>query len=188
MKKRCPCHITANDSVFRLNQLLGKLVFERLRCKFPVIARPVRLSGRGNPLAPRNQVTISAKNLGGTRPSGYFSVHFSSIRGIATTSLRTGFAMTAFFQTPICRLKGIFGAVKKQPAKNGGFQEWDPPLTFSVYFACGILFARKVNAPTTSSGNCEFPGDFFRAFLRRFLCCQLLEVVLVKVKTAGYQP
>ena len=27
------------------------------------------------------------------------------------------------------------GAVKKQPAKNGGFQKWDPPLAFSVHFA-----------------------------------------------------
>lgn len=41
-------------------------------------------------------------------------------------------------------------AVKKQPVKNGGFREWDPPLTFSVHFACGILFAKKVNAPATS--------------------------------------
>ena len=81
------------------------------------------------------------------------------------------------------------GAVKKHPAKNGGFQKWDPPLAFSVYFACGILFARKVNAPTTPPGNCGFPGDFFRyisGFLRRFLHCQLPQVVLVKVKTAGY--
>ena len=31
------------------------------------------------------------------------SVHSPSNRGIATTSVRTGLAMTAFFQTPICR-------------------------------------------------------------------------------------
>ena len=32
-----------------------------------------------------------------------------------------------------------------------------------------------------------FP-DLFQTFLRRFLHCQLPQVVLVKVKTAGYQP
>lgn len=75
---------------------------------------------------------------------------------------------------------------KKQPMKNGGFQKWDPPLTFAAHLTCEILFCEKMGIRTTPPGNCGFPGDIFRAFLRRFLHCQLPQVVLVKVKTAGY--
>ena len=31
------------------------------------------------------------------------------------------------------------GTVKKQPAKNGGFQKRDPPLTFALHLVCGKL-------------------------------------------------
>ena len=75
---------------------------------------------------------------------------------------------------------------KKQPMKNGGFQKWDPPLTFAAHLTCEILFCEKMGIRTTPPGNCGFPGAIFRAFLRRFLYCQLPQVVLVKVKTAGY--
>ena len=52
---------------------------------------------RGNPPVEWNQVTITTKNRGDSHSSGWFSVHFSSNRGIATTSVRTGLAMTALF-------------------------------------------------------------------------------------------
>lgn len=95
---------------------------------------------------------------------------------------------TDYYSACLNRQKWQNGAVKKQPVKNGGFQEWDPPLTFALYLVCGKLFAGKMGAPTTSSGNCGFPGDIFQAFLCRFLCCQLPQMVLVEVKTARYQP
>jgi len=51
-----------------------------------------------------------------------------------------------------------------------------------------ITFRHKISALTTPSGNCGFSEGVFRTFLRRFSGCQLLQVVLVKVETAGYQP
>ena len=52
---------------------------------------------RGNPPVERNHVTITTKNHGELHNSWRFSVHFPSNRGIATTSVRTGLAMTALF-------------------------------------------------------------------------------------------
>ena len=48
----------------------------------------------GNPPVERNQVTITTKNRGELLHFWCFSVHFPTNRGIATTSLRTGLAMT----------------------------------------------------------------------------------------------
>ena len=67
----------------------------------------------GNPPVERNQVTITTKNCGNALSSGCFSVHFPSNRGIATTSVRTGLAMTAFFQTPIYRLTVLLDFIHK---------------------------------------------------------------------------
>ena len=49
---------------------------------------------RGNPPVEWNQVTISTKKRNSTHSSWCFSAAFPSNRGIATTSVRTGLAMT----------------------------------------------------------------------------------------------
>ena len=74
------------------------MVFERLRCKLPVIANQCA-HWCGNPPVERNQETITTKNRGQSQSSWQFSEHFCSIRGIATTSVRTGLAMTENFET-----------------------------------------------------------------------------------------
>lgn len=58
--------------------------------------------------------------------------------------------------------------------------------TSAAHLTYGVLFSEKMGIQTTPPGNCGFPGAIFRASLRRFLHCQLPQVVLVKVKTAGY--
>ena len=80
----------------------GKLVFVAARPKLSVIANQ-SADWCGNPPVERNQVTITTKNRSDAHSFGIFSVCFLSNRGIATTSVRTGLAMTAFFQTPIYR-------------------------------------------------------------------------------------
>ena len=60
-------------------------------------------TGRGNPPVERNQETITDKNCGDSQLYWYFSIHFPSNRGIATTSLRTGLAMTVFFRVRTCK-------------------------------------------------------------------------------------
>ena len=76
-------------------------------------------TGRGNPPVEWNRVTITTKNRGDSQFSGYFSVHFPSNRGIATTSVRTGLAMTGNFeakrQTPIS-LSAAVGSQESPPA------------------------------------------------------------------------
>ena len=83
-----------------------KLVFVGLCPKLPVIASQCA-HWRVNPPVEWNQVTIITKKRGGFHSFRYYSVHFPSNRGIATTSVRTGLAMTGNFdtqrQTPICR-------------------------------------------------------------------------------------
>lgn len=59
-------------------------------------------------------------------------------------------------------------------------------VDFCYTFDLWNTFCEKMGIRTTPPGNCGFPGAIFRAFLRRFLHCQLPQVVLVKVKTAGY--
>ena len=54
---------------------------------------------RGNPPVEWNQVAITTKNRSIPRPAGQLSIHFLSNRGIATTSLRTGLAMTGNLET-----------------------------------------------------------------------------------------
>ena len=76
-----------------LTQQTGKLVFVAARPKLSVIANQ-SADWCGNPPVERNQVTIPTKNCSESHSSGYFSAHFPSIRGIATTSVRTGLAMT----------------------------------------------------------------------------------------------
>ena len=94
-----------------LTRQYDKLLFERLRCKLPVIANQCA-HWCGNPPVERNQVTITTKNRGDFHSFRYYSVHFPSNRGIATTSLRTGLAMTGNWesarQTPICRIADVF--------------------------------------------------------------------------------
>ena len=63
--------------------LPDKLVFVGVHHKFPVIASQCA-HWRGNPPVERNQVTITTKNSNNSRFFGFFSVHFPSIRGIAT--------------------------------------------------------------------------------------------------------
>ena len=63
--------------------LPDKLVFGGMRPKLPVIANQ-SADWCGNPPAPWNQVTITTKNREDFCSSGFFSVHFPSIRGIAT--------------------------------------------------------------------------------------------------------
>ena len=70
------------------------MVFVASRPQLSVIANQ-SADWCGNPPVERNQVIITAKNCGDTHFYRYFSVHFPSNRGIATTSLRTGLAMTA---------------------------------------------------------------------------------------------
>ena len=90
-----------------LSQQADKLLFENCcHCETSVH------TGRGNPPVEWNQVTITAKKRGESRSSGSYSVHFHSNRGIATTSLRTGLAMTGNLetkrQTPICLSHAFF--------------------------------------------------------------------------------
>ena len=59
------------------------MVFERLRCKLPVIANQCA-HWCGNPPVERSQVTITTKNRGDFHSFRYYSVHFPSDRGIAT--------------------------------------------------------------------------------------------------------
>ena len=76
-----------------LSQQVDKWVFVASRPKIPVFANQ-SADWCGNPPVERNQVTISAKNQGEFHNFLFFSVHFPSNRGIATTSVRTGLAMT----------------------------------------------------------------------------------------------
>lgn len=59
-------------------------------------------------------------------------------------------------------------------------------VDFCYTFDLWNTFCEKMGIRTTPSGIVDFLGIFFRAFLRRFLHCQLPQLVLVKVKTAGY--
>ena len=81
-----------------------KLVFVASRPKLSVIANQ-SADWCGNPPVEWNQVTITAKKRDASYFSGCFSVRFPSNRGIATTSVRTGLAMTGNWatarQTPI---------------------------------------------------------------------------------------
>ena len=52
---------------------------------------------RGNPPDEWNQVAITTKNRNVSLAEGQLSIHFPSNRGIATTSVRTGLAMTENF-------------------------------------------------------------------------------------------
>ena len=79
-----------------IEQQNDKLVFEREHCKLPVIANQ-SADWCGNPPVEWNQVSITAKNRVKSCSSGNYSVHFTSNRGIATTSVRTGLAMTGNF-------------------------------------------------------------------------------------------
>ena len=72
--------------------------------------------------------------------------------------------------------------------KNGGFQKRDPPLTFAVHLTFGILFACKMGTITTSPKKLAFLRVFLGTVLSCFLHRHLLQMVFVKVKTAGYQP
>ena len=74
--------------------------------------RASALEWRGNPPAPWNQVTISTKNSKFSRSVGQLLIHFSSNRGIATTSVRTGLAMTGNSKTK-----------RKTPIKVIGFNK-----------------------------------------------------------------
>ena len=95
--------------------------------KKTVIARPVRRlrraksrlrrlrsgracgrSGRGNPPDREEPYRKAPGRMGFAAIFGgnRYLVPFN--RGIATTSVRTGLAMTAFFQTPICRAVPLF--------------------------------------------------------------------------------
>ena len=56
-----------------------KLVFEK-SCHCETSAH----TGRGNPPAPWNQVTITTKNRSDSHSFRYYSVHFPTNRGIAT--------------------------------------------------------------------------------------------------------
>ena len=76
-----------------LTQLSDKLVFENAHSKNAVIANP-SADWCGNPPVERNQVTITTKNSGNYHSFRYYSVHFPSNRGIATTSVRYSLAMT----------------------------------------------------------------------------------------------
>ena len=73
-----------------------KLLFVGVHPRLAVIANQCA-HWCGNPPVERNQATITTKNCGNSHSLGYFSVHFPSNRGIATTSVRTGLAMTALF-------------------------------------------------------------------------------------------
>ena len=91
------------DMLMGFPQQCDKLVFSGFAFRFPVIANQ-SADWCGNPPVERNQVTITTKNHSSFLPSRYLSVHFPSNRGIATTSVRTGLAMTASIrQTPICQ-------------------------------------------------------------------------------------
>ena len=79
-----------------LSQQTDKLVFEIVRLKNAVIANQ-SADWCGNPPVERNQVTITTKIARFSRSVGQLSIHFPSNRGIATTSVRTGLAMTALF-------------------------------------------------------------------------------------------
>ena len=79
-----------------LTQQIGKLLFESAHPRLPVIANQCA-HWCGNPPVERNRVTITTKNHGELHRFWCFSVHFSTNRGIATTSVRTGLAMTALF-------------------------------------------------------------------------------------------
>ena len=80
-----------------------------MRTQKTLSLRTSPLSWCGNPPVERNQVTITTKNRGELHPFWCFSVHFPTNRGIATTSVRTGLAMTGNFdtqrQTPIFALQ-----------------------------------------------------------------------------------
>ena len=78
-----------NNVLIGLSQQANKLVFEKC-CHCETSAH----TGRGNPPVLRNQVTITTKKRSSSHYSRCLSVHFPSNRGIATTSLRTGLAMT----------------------------------------------------------------------------------------------
>ena len=81
-----------------LAQQAGKLVFENAHSKNAVIANQ-SADWCGNPPVDWNQETITTKNRGEFHSFRYYSVHFPSIRGIATTSLRTGLAMTGNWES-----------------------------------------------------------------------------------------
>ena len=76
-----------------LTQLPVKLAF----VEYLLSLRASALKWRGNPPAPWNQVTTTTKNRGDFHSFRHYSVHFPSNWGIATTSVRTGLAMTALY-------------------------------------------------------------------------------------------
>ena len=83
--------------------LCGKCIRQRnccVRVRTPkkLSLRASALKWRGNPPVERNQVTIATKNRGESQSSWKFSEHFRSNRGIATTSVRTGLAMTGYLE------------------------------------------------------------------------------------------
>ena len=69
------------------------MVFIAARPELSVIANQ-SADWCGNPPVEWNQVSITTKNRGDSHFFGCFSAHFLSNRGIATTSVRTGLAMT----------------------------------------------------------------------------------------------
>ena len=63
-------------------------------CTFFAVIASQCAHWRGNPPVERNQITITLKNRGDSHFWGCHSAHFPTNRGIATTSVRTGLAMT----------------------------------------------------------------------------------------------
>ena len=86
--------------------------------------------------------------------------------------------------------RGSKEAVKKQSKKSGGFQKRSPPQTFEIHIACGSLFAIKIDAPTTAPRNYGTSWCKISLYFKKssgFVHSYLLQMVLVKVKTTGYQ-
>ena len=88
--------------------------------RLPVIANQ-SADWCGNPPVEWSQVTITTKNRGNSQFYWYFSVHFPSNRGIATTSVRTGLAMT-----------GNWESARQTPIQVIGFPQQPGKLLFSA--------------------------------------------------------
>ena len=126
------------------------MVLVGMRPRLPVIANQ-SADWCGNPPAPWNRVTITTKNRGNSRLFLYCSVHSPSIGGIATTSVRTGLAMTACIrQTPIYR-SVLLAKNRPAPVLERGGWRWGSVLATAVPLPGG-------GALTAA----ERPGESFR--------------------------
>ena len=125
----------------------------------------------GNPPVERNQVTITAKNRGDFHSFRCCPVHFPSNGGIATTSVRTGLAMTGNLKakryTPIKVIGFSKLVVKMVFVVDGPIRDVDEIAELGIpVYATGSTPGGpykegpgEVNTPISCGGVSVSPGD-----------------------------